>query len=224
MASMFLMFSGSLRITILMPFYLQDVQCRLPREVGLFLIILPVIMAFVAPTAGRLSDRIGYRWLTSLGMLLLLIGQYFLTHLEPQSSTSYIVLALIVVGTGVAVFNSPNSSAMMGSVTDKQRPHRLGRPLDHPGDRHGGRVSPCLRRCFRSTRVVSPGWGERAWPSSRASGKVIPLLHDPGCFRTGDLPDAERTIYPDATTVAGRRINLLTPAVQSLSMTNRLGP
>jgi len=121
MSAMFLMFSALAGVLILMPFYLQDVQHRVPLEVGMFLIILPVTMAFVAPVAGRLSDRMGYRLLTSLGMLVLLIGQYLLTRLEPNTSTTYIVLSLTAVGIGVGIFNSPNSSAMMGSVTERQR-------------------------------------------------------------------------------------------------------
>jgi len=97
----FFMFSALGGVGILMPFYLQDVRGFLPREIGFFLIIMPATMALVAPASGRLSDRWGYR--------------------STSSSVFFIATALIALGIGVGFFNSPNMSALMGSVTDKQR-------------------------------------------------------------------------------------------------------
>ncbi len=120
-AAMFLMFAALGGTTILIPFYLQDVRHYSPRIIGLFLIILPVTMAFIAPVAGRISDRIGYRFLTSFGMALLLGGLYMIFNWQPRTPDLHLVLSLVAVGLGVAVFNSPNSSAMMGSVPETQR-------------------------------------------------------------------------------------------------------
>lgn len=120
-AAMFLMFSALGGTMILIPFYLQDIRHYSPQIVGLFLIILPVTMVFFAPAAGRISDRIGYRFLTSFGMAVLLGGLYMIFHWEPKTPDIFLILSLILVGLGVAVFNSPNSSAMMGSVSDSQR-------------------------------------------------------------------------------------------------------
>ena len=119
--AMFLMFAALGGTMILIPFYLQDIRGYSPRIVGLFLIILPVTMVFFAPTAGRISDRIGYRFLTSFGMAVLLGGLYMIFNWEPKTPDINLILSLVAIGLGVAVFNSPNSSAMMGSVSDTQR-------------------------------------------------------------------------------------------------------
>ncbi len=124
--SMFLMFSGLAGITIMMPFYLQDVRGFAPHEIGLFLITLPATMALVAPLAGRLSDRWGYRVLTSLGMGILLLGQILLMNLDTSSSVPYILIGVTGLGIGIGIFNSPNMSALMGAVTDRQRPIASG--------------------------------------------------------------------------------------------------
>jgi EmrB/QacA subfamily drug resistance transporter len=122
----FAMFSALGGIAILMPFYLQDVRGFIPRQIGFFLIILPATMALVAQISGRLSDRWGYRLLTTVGMMIILIGQMILMNLDISSSTIYIATGLTALGIGIGIFNSPNLSALMGSVTDSQRPIASG--------------------------------------------------------------------------------------------------
>ncbi|MBU0982335.1 MAG: MFS transporter [candidate division Zixibacteria bacterium] len=108
-------------VLILIPFYLEQVKGLPPSRVGLFLLILPVLMLILAPTAGRLSDKIGFRALTSAGMIVLAAGLWMLSQVTPQSDLSHVVYSLIVVGVGVGLFSTPNSSAFMGSVSAKQR-------------------------------------------------------------------------------------------------------
>ena len=115
------MYAAQAGVLILMPFYLERIKHFEPRTVGLYLIILPVLMFVLAPTAGRLSDKIGTRLLTSFGLTTLACGLYLLSHLGADTAGSYIILSLVVVGCGVAVFNAPNSSAMMGAVSEGQR-------------------------------------------------------------------------------------------------------
>ncbi len=114
-------FIATAGVLILVPFFLEDVKGLEPKEVGLYLIILPVLMFILAPTAGKLSDKIGYRALTSFGMTMIAVGMFMLSLVEVDSSNWYVVGSLCVAGIGVGVFSTPNSSAMMGAVTDKQR-------------------------------------------------------------------------------------------------------
>ncbi len=119
----FVTMAGSL---ILMPFYLERVRGFEPSQVGLFLVILPAIMFIFAPLSGRMSDKIGFRFLTTFGMLMTVSGQYLLANLETDSSNGYIILCLIVIGAGVSIFNTPNSSSMMGAVRPDQRARASG--------------------------------------------------------------------------------------------------
>ena len=120
-AAMLLLFVSISGVLILVPFFLQNVKNLPPRTVGLFLTLLPVTMFVCAPLSGRLSDKIGYRLLTTTGMLTLSIGLWLLLGLEADSSNSYIAGSLVLVGIGSGIFNTPNSSAAMGSAKDTKR-------------------------------------------------------------------------------------------------------
>jgi len=120
-AAMLTLYASMAGVLILIPFYLEQVKHLPPREVGLYLIILPVLMFICAPLSGRLSDKIGYRLLTITGILVHLVGLYFLSRLTEVSTSLYIVLCLVAVGFGNGIFSSPNSSALMGSVDESKR-------------------------------------------------------------------------------------------------------
>jgi EmrB/QacA subfamily drug resistance transporter len=121
LAAAILMFVSLAGVMILIPFYLERVKHFEPSTVGFFLIIFPILMFIFAPLAGRLSDRIGSRILTSFGMTTLVIGLYIFSHIGTDSTNSFLILSIVVMGSGAAIFNTPNSSALMGAVSEKQR-------------------------------------------------------------------------------------------------------
>lgn len=103
-------------VTLMMSIYLQSIQRLDPETAGLFLIAQTAAMALLSPLSGWLSDRVGSRVLSSLGMLTVTIGLYFFSQLSAASSAVEIVWRLIFVGVGFGLFSSPNTSAVMGSV------------------------------------------------------------------------------------------------------------
>jgi EmrB/QacA subfamily drug resistance transporter len=109
----FVSMGGSL---ILMPFYLENVLGYGPRAVGLLMATVPVLLGVVAPVSGALSDRIGTRPITVVGLLVLVVGFYAMSSLSTQTTVLGYVLRFLPVGVGMGVFQSPNNSAVMGSV------------------------------------------------------------------------------------------------------------
>jgi EmrB/QacA subfamily drug resistance transporter len=103
-------------ILFLMPFYLIQGLKLSTAQTGLVLTAQPIIMALISPISGTLSDRIGTRYPTFLGMLITATGLFFLSRLNAFSSMSGIVLALGLVGLGTGTFISPNTSALMGAA------------------------------------------------------------------------------------------------------------
>jgi EmrB/QacA subfamily drug resistance transporter len=103
-------------VIFLMPFYLIQGRGLDPAQAGLLLTAQPIVMAIAAPVSGSLSDRIGSRLLSTLGMAILAIGLFLLSRLGADSSTATILLSLAVTGLGTGIFISPNTSALMGSA------------------------------------------------------------------------------------------------------------
>ena len=73
-------------------------------------------MAIAAPISGSLSDRIGSRLLSTLGMAILAGGLFLLSQLGPTSPDSLILAGLTIAGLGTGIFISPNTSALLGSA------------------------------------------------------------------------------------------------------------
>jgi len=109
-------YSATHAVVFLLSLYLQYVRGLKPREAGLILFVQPMIMAIFSPIAGRLSDHFEPRIVASLGMTLNVIGLVMLTFLKTDTAISSIIFILLIMGTGFALFSSPNTSAAMGSV------------------------------------------------------------------------------------------------------------
>jgi len=120
--SSFLSFLALFAVTFLMPFYLEELRAFPPDQAGLLLTPVPLTISLVAPLSGFLSDRFGSQVLSSLGLAIGSVGLWFLSNLTPQASLFAIVWPLVVTGLGQGLFQSPNNSAIMGSVPR----HRLG--------------------------------------------------------------------------------------------------
>ena len=118
----FIVFVTIAGLLVLLPFYLQDVLGYDVRTMGQLLAVIPIGLGVVAPISGAWSDRIGPRPVLVVGLLVMLGGYLALTRLGVDTSTwAYVALAL-PIGVGIGIFQSPNNSAVMGSVPS----HRLG--------------------------------------------------------------------------------------------------
>jgi MFS family permease len=100
--------------------YLQSVRGLGPRDAGLVLVVQPCFMAVLSPLAGRLSDRVEARWLASAGMVVTAAGLGVLLGLGAATPLALVIVALVLLGVGFALFSSPNTNAVMGSVEPRQ--------------------------------------------------------------------------------------------------------
>jgi len=107
-------------IAILTAVQLQLVQGRSAKVTGWIMLGQPLMQACLSPVAGRLSDRMGSRVLSTTGMLLTALGMALLALSGRSASLLPILAALAVVGVGMAAFSAPNTSAIMGSVARSQ--------------------------------------------------------------------------------------------------------
>lgn len=103
-------------LVFLMPFYLIRGQGYSPGRAGTILTAQPLVMAVVAPIAGRISDKVGTRIPGTLGMAILAAGLFLLSRIGPHTPIWHVAMALSVAGFGTGIFISPNNSALMGGA------------------------------------------------------------------------------------------------------------
>lgn len=114
-------------VFFLLPFYMSLVLHLSALQGGLVLTSVPVALGLTAPYSGALSDRLGARLLTALGIALsgvALLALAVVTGSLLTTTTTLIVLvpSLIVFGVGQGAFTPPNNSAIMKAAP----PHQLG--------------------------------------------------------------------------------------------------
>jgi len=110
-------YSATFAAGFLLSLYLQVVVGLPPRSAGLALVAMPLMQAFVSHLAGRLSDRVEPRVLASIGMGLTAVALLTMSRLDTQTGVWHVVPALTLLGLGVGLFASPNTNAVMSSVS-----------------------------------------------------------------------------------------------------------
>jgi EmrB/QacA subfamily drug resistance transporter len=108
--------------TMLLPFYLQHILNYSTSQVGLMMTFFPVTMAIVAPLSGHASDKFGPIALTTGGLAIVALGLFYFSTLTPLAHFYQIIPGGILTGLGAGMFQSPNNSSVMSSVT----PQKLG--------------------------------------------------------------------------------------------------
>ncbi|MGQ9766681.1 MAG: MFS transporter [Anaerolineae bacterium] len=103
-------------VGFLLSFYLQYIKGLTPQAAGTVLVAQPAVMALFSPLAGRLSDRLEARVVASVGMALTAIGLILLIFLGTNTPFTYIIAALLLLGSGFGLFSSPNMNAIMSSA------------------------------------------------------------------------------------------------------------
>jgi MFS transporter, DHA2 family, multidrug resistance protein len=106
-----------------LPFYFEDILRRSQVETGFFMTPWPLVVAIMAPIAGRLSDRHSAGILGGLGLALLSLGMALLAILPANPHVVDIVWRMAICGCGFGFFQAPNMKALMSSA---------------PSDRSGG--------------------------------------------------------------------------------------
>ncbi|NOY38463.1 MAG: MFS transporter [Chlorobi bacterium] len=112
-------YSATFAVGFLLSLYLQYIKGLTPQSAGIILMVQPVIMTVFSPVAGRLSDRYEPRLVASVGMMMMVIGLTTLDLIHAETTIPSLMISLVLLGFGYALFSSPNTNAVMSSVEKK---------------------------------------------------------------------------------------------------------
>ncbi|WP_295991083.1 MFS transporter [Rugamonas sp.] len=99
-----------------LPFYFETTLGRSPIETGFLMTPWAVLVAIMAPIAGRLSDRYSPGLLGGIGLAALSGGLVTMILMPAHPSVFDIGWRMAVCGVGFGFFQAPNLKAIMGSA------------------------------------------------------------------------------------------------------------
>jgi EmrB/QacA subfamily drug resistance transporter len=140
--------------------FLQNVLGYGAIKTGATFLPMTVLIILVAPAAGRISDRLGPRWLMSAGMTLLAGSLLIFGTLGAHASFWNLLPGLLVGGVGMAITMAPTTAAAMASVpVDKAG---VGSAVINSMRQVGGSLGIAILGAIIATRVtvgpVNPRW------------------------------------------------------------------
>jgi EmrB/QacA subfamily drug resistance transporter len=109
-------YSATFAVAFLLSLYLQYIKGVNAKDAGLILVCQPLVQAVISPFAGRLSDRVEPRIVSSIGMAITFASLLIFMSLGERTPMAVVVTGLVLLGTGLALFVSPNVNAIMSSV------------------------------------------------------------------------------------------------------------
>src|SRR5438132_470791 len=107
---------GMFGVFFFISLYVQNVLGYSPTKAGAIFLPMTVLIIDVAPIAGKLSDRIGSRWLMGGGMTILGVSLLLYQRIGLHTGFWSLLPQLLLGGVGMAMTMSPMTSAAMGSV------------------------------------------------------------------------------------------------------------
>lgn len=114
-------FTATYGTQYLLSLYLQCNRGLTPSAAGKIMLFQPLMQLFFSPLAGFIADRTSPARIASAGMGLIAVALFLLANLAAGSPFEVIYLALILIGIGISLFSAPNTSIIMGSVSDGKR-------------------------------------------------------------------------------------------------------
>lgn len=109
-------------VLFLLIFFLQGPYGKDPLTAGLMLTPFGLAFMLVGPLSGRLSDSVGSRILTPIGLSISAIALFALTTINQHVPYWELAIFMALMGGGSGFFVSPNTNAIMSSV----EPHTRG--------------------------------------------------------------------------------------------------
>lgn len=105
---------------ILLPFYFQDTMKLSPFTTGFLLIVSPIIIAIFSPICGSLSDKIGSKILSLIGLLFMGTAFFLLSFITKSSSILEVIIFMAIMAMGQSLFQPSNNSLIMSNCPREQ--------------------------------------------------------------------------------------------------------
>jgi EmrB/QacA subfamily drug resistance transporter len=107
---------GMFGVFFFVSLYIQNILGWTPTQAGASFLPMTILIILIAPIAGKMSDRVGSRWLMGGGMTLVSISLLLYQRVGLHSTFWTLLPAMLLGGVGMALTMSPMTAAAMSSV------------------------------------------------------------------------------------------------------------
>ena len=100
-----------------MAIYMQDILGYGALEAGVRFLPTTMVIAVIAPIAGRLADRLGPATPMSAGLAVLAVSMFLFAGIDTGTTYAGLIFPFVLMGIGIALVMSPMSTAAMNAVS-----------------------------------------------------------------------------------------------------------
>ncbi|MBK5501677.1 DHA2 family efflux MFS transporter permease subunit [Peribacillus sp. TH14] len=108
---------------MLLPLYLQNARGFTALESGILMLPGALLMGLLSPAVGKLFDRFGAKWLTIIGIAIIIISTVGFIDLTDSTSYTFLVLMSTVRRIGMAMFLMPIQTAGLNQLPSSLYAH-----------------------------------------------------------------------------------------------------
>jgi len=114
-------YMGEFIMVFLAPYYLKQQRMLYPSLSGIMMLPMSLAMMIAAPVSGAISDKFDSRFISCAGLGILAASSLAFSAFHTDTSVILLLVAFATTGIGAGLFQTPNNSAVMGSVPAQNR-------------------------------------------------------------------------------------------------------
>ncbi|MGZ0041643.1 DHA2 family efflux MFS transporter permease subunit [Paenibacillus ottowii] len=108
---------------ILLPIYLQNIRGFTPLQSGMLMLPGAILMGIMSPVTGAIFDRIGARWLSVIGLLIMTVTTWEFTRLTESTTYMTLLINYTVRMFGMSLLMMPIQTAGLNQLPQRLNAH-----------------------------------------------------------------------------------------------------
>ncbi|ADU30509.1 MDR family MFS transporter [Evansella cellulosilytica] len=118
-----IVFMGLIGSETLIPLYMQDMRSFTPFEAGLAILPGALVSGFMSPITGKIFDKVGARWLSIIGLAIIMVTTIPFSFLNEVTSFAYITIFFAIRMFGLSMVMMPTTTAGLNELPNHLIPH-----------------------------------------------------------------------------------------------------
>ena len=118
--SALLVFINQVGLLFIFPFYFENIKLLATDTAGLLMMIFPLIIIFLSPVSGYLSDKNKPLHVAFISSICLALSSVLFYFFSPSTGLAFIIASFIIYGISLAMFLTSNVTVVMSYSTPEK--------------------------------------------------------------------------------------------------------